>query len=305
MKKILSAISGICMFTATSAQSDNISLYVYAAEQQGNIPKASVDYLSNNLCTAITTDGLAAQNECMTQFLLVPKVNTTTKNVLAGTQQQVVLTMDVNLQVIDNKSGIVFCAETFNIKGAGTNETKAYNAAFRTINKGNSKIKSLVSTAKEKILYYYETECANIMKKAELAASQEKYEEAFYLLSMIPSQCSQYNTVIDTGIQIWDKYSDHSCGVNLGKARAAWIANQNIYGANIAGGYLSKILPDASCYEEAKQLYRDIKTGMGERWKFEMKQSKSEQELKLAKVKAIQSIGEAYGNGQQPILIIH
>lgn len=32
-----------------------------------------MDYLSNSLTTAITTDGLAAQSEYLTPFLLVPR----------------------------------------------------------------------------------------------------------------------------------------------------------------------------------------------------------------------------------------
>ena len=166
-------------------------MYVYIPEQSETIPQSCVDYLSNSLTTAITTDGLAAQSEYLTPFLLVPKVNIATKNTLATTQQQVVLTLDVNLQVVDNTNGTVFASTIINLKGVGTNEIKAYNAAFRSINKSNAKIREFVSNAKAKIIAYYEKEGDNIIQKALHLAEQHKYEEAFYLLSTMPSQYSQ------------------------------------------------------------------------------------------------------------------
>lgn len=304
MKKLI--ISLMCLYSATiaSAQEKSISMYVYTPEQSESIPQSCMDYLSNSLTTAITTDGLASQNEYLTQFLLMPKVNIATKNVLATTQQQVVLTLDVNLQVVDNISGTVYASATVNLKGVGTNETKAYNAAFRTINKSNAKIKGLVSTAKEKIIAYYEAEADNIIKKALLLAEQRNYEEAFYLLSMIPSQCSKYDNAISASMNIWNKYKDTSCSKNLEKARAVWVANQDIDAANVAGIYLSGILPDCSCYGDAQTLYKDIKAKVGELWKFEMKQYDNEADLRKAKIQAFQAIGVAYGKGQQPNIII-
>ena len=293
------------MSITTFAQTNNISLYVYAPAQQESIPEASADYLVNNLCSALTLDGLAAQNAYMTQFLLVPKINVTTKNILANTQQQIVLTMDVALQVIDNNSGTIYGSQTISFKGVGTNETKAYNSAFRTLNKNNSQIKMLASKAKEKIITYYESESNNIIKKAKLLATQEKYDEAFYLLSMIPSQCSKFDSAISAGLDVWKKYKNFSCASNIGKARSAWFANQNIDGANLAGIYLAQIFPDAPCYADAMQLYKDIKSRIGELWQYEMKQYDTEAELRMAKIQAWQAIGVAYGKGQQPGLIIH
>jgi len=305
MRTFLSLFALVGMTVTAFAQSNNIQLYVYSPKQAEEIPEASVDYLVNGLCTAVTTDGLAAQTGYMTQFLLMPKVNIATKNVLANTQQQVVLTLDVFLQVVDNISGTIYASKTINLKGVGTNETKAYNAAFRTLSKNHQQIKSFISLAKQKILAYYEAESENIIKKANLLAAQERYDEAFYLLSMIPSQCSKYDLGISAGLAIWNKYKDYSCSKNFAKAQSAWIAGQDYDAANIAGMYLSRILPDTSCYGDAQQLYRDIKTKVGDLWKFEMNVYKDDHQLRMAKVKAMQEIGIAYGKGQKPGMIIY
>ena len=304
MKKLI--ISLMCLYSATiaSAQEKSISMYVYTPEQSESIPQPSIDYLSNSLTIAVTTDGLAAQNEYLTQFLLMPDVNIAAKNTFATTQQQVVLILDVNLQVIDNNSGTVYASTTINLKGVGTNETKAYNSAFRSINKYNAKIKGLVSTAKEKIIAYYEAESGNIINNALLLAEKRNYEEAFYLLSMIPPQCSKYEKAISASMDVWEKYKDVSSSKNLEKARAVWVANQDIDAANMAGVYLSSILPDCRCYGDAQVLYKDIKAKVGELWRFEIKQYDTEAELRKAKIQAFQAIGVAYGKGQQPSIII-
>ena len=179
MKKIILSLVCLCFVTLAWAQKKPISMYVYIPEQSETIPQSCMDYLSNSLTTAITTDGLAAQSEYLTPFLLVPKVNIATKNTLATTQQQVVLTLDVNLQVVDNTSGTVFASTIINLKGVGTNEIKAYNAAFRSINKSNAKIREFVSNAKAKIIAYYEKEGDNIIQKHCILPSSTSMKRRF------------------------------------------------------------------------------------------------------------------------------
>lgn len=301
MKRLIFLIAFVVNLTMTAyAQNNGIQLYLYAPNQVEDIPESSMEYLLNNLSSAVTADGLAAQNEYMTQFVLMPKVNVASKNIITNTQTQVVLNIDISLQVVDGMSGTLYASSTVNVKGVGTNETKAYNSAFRSINKKQQQIVVLVKTAKQKILSYYEAEAGNIIKKANLLAAKNNYEEAFYLLSMIPSQCSKFDASISAGLSLWEKYKNYSCNTNLAKAEAIWISGQDYNAAIEAGKYLSQILPDSECYGKAIQLYNEIKKKVGDLWKFEMKQYDTESELKKAKILAFQAIGVAYGRGQQP-----
>lgn len=301
MKRLIFLIAFVVNLTMTAyAQNNGIQLYLYAPNQVEYIPESSMEYLLNNLSSAVTADGLAAQNEYMTQFVLMPKVNVASKNIITNTQTQVVLNIDISLQVVDGMSGTLYASSTVNVKGVGTNETKAYNSAFRSINKKQQQIVVLVKTAKKKILSYYEAEAGNIIKKANLLAAKNNYEEAFYLLSMIPSQCSKFDASISAGLSLWEKYKNYSCNTNLAKAEAIWISGQDYNAAIEAGKYISQILPDSECYGKAIQLYNEIKKKVGDLWKFEMKQYDTESELKKAKILAFQAIGVAYGRGQQP-----
>ena len=305
MRRFIFLIAFVVNLTlAAYAQNNGIQLFLYAPNQVENIPKASMEYLLNNLSSAVTADGLAAQNEYMTQFVLMPKVNVASKNIITNTQTQVVLNIDISLQVVDGMSGTLYASSIVNVKGVGTNETKAYNSAFRSINKKQQQIVVLVKTAKQKILSYYEAEADNIIKKSNLLATKNNYEEAFYLLSMIPSQCSKFDASISAGLSLWEKYKNYSCNTNLAKAEAIWISGQDYNAAIEAGKYLSRILPDSECYGKAIQLYNEIKKKVGNLWKFEMKQYDTELELKKAKILAFQAIGVAYGRGQKPKVIV-
>lgn len=305
MKKIVSLLIFVCFSIALFSQTNNISVYVYVPEQTEEVPESSITYLSNTLCEAATTDGLAAQTDYVTQFLLVPKVNSVTKNILANTQQQIVLTLDVFIQVVDNLSGTIYASEVVSLKGVGTNATKAYNMAFRSLNKNHTQIKTLISKAKKKVIEYYNSEGENIIKRAQLLAKQRKFDEAFYLLSMIPSQSNGFDMATSASLNIWGEYEKYACSINLGKARSVWLANQDIDAANMAGMYLATVLPDSPCYNDAVELYKDIKAKVGELWNFEMKLCETENDLRLAKIQAIQNVGVAFGKGQQPGMIIH
>lgn len=305
MKRLISLIAFVVnMALTTYAQNNEIQLYLYAPNQVENIPDASMEYLINNLSSAVTADGLAAQNEYMTQFILIPKVNVASKSIITNTQTQVVLNIDISLQVVDGMSGTLYASSIVNVKGVGTNETKAYNSAFRSINKNQQQIVLLVKAAKQKILSYYEAEADNIIKKANLLAAKNNYEEAFYLLSMIPSQCSKFDASISAGLSLWEKYKVYSCNTNLAKAEAIWVSGQDYNAAIRATEYLCQILPDSDCYAKARQLYNEIKKKVGDLWKYEMKQYNTEAELKKAKIQAFRAIGVAYGKGQQPRVII-
>lgn len=305
MKKILLIIIAVATISVSAtAQVSSIPLFVYVPEQAEEIPAASLDYLTNKLCNAVSTNGLAAQYETMTQFLLVPKINVASKHLLANTQQQVVLVLDLSLQVVDNNSGTVFSGTSISLKGVGTNETKAYNSAIGTLNRSNNKIQSFASKACEKIIAYYDAQAENIIKRAKAQAQMGNFDEAFFLLYMIPPQCKKYDDAISASLSVWEKYKDLFCNKNLAKAKSAWVAGQDYDSAEKAAQYLSRILPDAACYGDAQELYKDIKGKVGDLWKFQMKMYNDVNELRQAKIKAIQEIGVAYGKGQQPKIAI-
>ena len=58
------------------------------------------------------------------------------------------------------------------------------------------------------------------------------------------------------------------------------------------------ILPDAGCYDEAMELYREIKGKVLDDWKFEMKKYQDGVDLEKQRIDAMRQVGVAYGNHQ-------
>ncbi|MBR1792479.1 MAG: hypothetical protein IJ764_02420, partial [Bacteroidales bacterium] len=159
-----------------------------------------------------------------------------------------------------------------------------------------------VSKGKRKIIAYYEAQSSTIIATARSLAAQHQYEEAFYLLAGIPSECSSaYGKALTAGNEIFAQYTDYCCQINLAKARTLWAAEQNSSGAAKAGEYLSTIYPEAACYGEAEALYQEIKGKVLDDWHFEMKRYQDGIDLERARIDAWRQVGIAYGNHQQPV----
>ena len=138
------------------------------------------------------------------------------------------------------------------------------------------------------------------MLKARSLAKQKDFEQALFLMQSIPSECDKYVQAVELGNEIYQMYVDYLCDINLAKARTAWAAEQNSYGASAAGEYLSQIYPEAKCYGEAMALYSEIKGKVLDDWKFEMKMYQDGVDLERERINAWRDVGVAYGQGQQP-----
>ena len=151
---------------------------------------------------------------------------------------------------------------------------------------------------KKKIIEYYDHEGEQLIKKAQFLAQRKKYDEALYWVSLIPQQSKHYDAALAAGQDIYQKYLNNECNINLAYARQAWAAEQNSSGAYAAGEYLANILPDAGCYDEAMELYREIKGKVLDDWKFEMKKYQDGVDLESQRIDAMRQVGVAYGNHQ-------
>tara|TARA_Y100000766_G_scaffold151189_1_gene129920 strand:- start:1122 stop:2237 length:1116 start_codon:yes stop_codon:yes gene_type:complete len=102
-------------------------------------------------------------------------------------------------------------------------------------------------------------ECQEMLAKARVAKSNDKYEEAATHLSPILPDVECYADAQS----LLKEIEDHKCSVSLGKAKGAW-ANRNSKEASKA---LSEISFDSNCYKEAKNLANEIASKLDEREK--------------------------------------
>ena len=119
-------------------------------------------------------------------------------------------------------------------------------------------------------------------------------------LCSFPTASKAYTKSIEVGNEVYQHYVDYVAQQALQQAKAAWMAEQNSVGAAAAGEWLSQILPEAKCYDEAVDLYKEIKAKVLDDWKFEMKQYQDGVDLEKQRINAWKEVGVAYGKNQQP-----
>lgn len=309
MKKnifIIIAVMALLGVGRLSAQNDfkdgesRIALSIALPELANPLPSGAETYLVNKLKQAAAQNGLAAE-EGYSRFFITAVITPLTRDIVAGPPQQIAQNLEITLYIADGIDQKIFATTSLNAKGVGANETKAYIDAVKHINANSKQFKELAETGKAKIIAYYEAQCDNIIKKAQSLAKQKNYEAAMCELTAIPDVCNCYDRALEATAEIYQQYIDYLCDVNLAKARTVWAAEQNSSGAQKAGEYLSNIYPDAKCYKEGMDLYREIKDKVLDDWKFVMKIYQDGVDIEKERIKAWRDVGVAYGNHQQPI----
>lgn len=284
----------------SSKNSSAIPLTVVVSEQQPSLSGSAVNVLTQSLIQVASKNGLAAAPG-YGRFCLTAVVNATSRDLLPGPPAQIAQNMDISFYIVDNFDQKVFSTTTLSVKGVGTTEEKSFIKGLRSVRANDSRLASFVQKGRDAIVDYYSQQCDRIIREAQVVAAAHNYEEALFALSAIPEQCTEcYNKVLVAAQDIYDAFIDYQCLQNLAKARSAWAAEQNTQGAQAAGVFLSEILPDADCYQDAMALYNEIKGKVLDDWKFEMKQYQDSVNLESQRINAWKEVGISYGNHQQP-----
>lgn len=279
--------------------SGNIPIAVVGSAQQ-NVPESVNAFIENKLQQVVAQNGLGSGDYYGGRFVITASFIPVTKDIVPGPPKQFSENLDVTFYIVDNIDQKIFSTTTVSARAIDASEEKVLNKAIRSINVKSPQITSFVNEGRDKIVAYYVAQADRIIARARALAKQRQYEAAFFELSAIPDACGEaYDRALAAGNIIFQEYVDYMCDVNLANARSAWMAQQNSYGAYEAGEYLSQIYPDAKCYGEADNLYREIKAKVLDDWKFEMKKYNDQVALEQSRIDAWKQVGVAYGKNQK------
>lgn len=295
---LLALMCGVAIFAQT-APKENLALRVVVEDMVEPFPAAAKTQMENKLTTLLAQNGIAS-TDWQSQFVITAFVVPQTKDIISSAPTQIAETMDVTFYIADVYNQLVFSTTTLPAKGVGNTEAKSYMDALRHINLSSSKLTAFVKEGKDKIVNYYNTQAPVIMEKAMNLAKMKDYNQALFLLATIPAECDAFSQANAKGLEVYQMYIDFECQKNLAAARAAWSAAQNAKGAAAAGEYLQLIYPDAACYDDAMNLYNEIKAKVLDDWKFEMKKYQDSVDLEKQRITAWREVGVAYGQHQQP-----
>lgn len=289
--------SVVCI--AQNAPKTNMAIQVVVEDMTEPVPASAKAQMTNKLTALLTQNGItsaAGRNQFVITAFVVPQ----TKDILPGAPTQIAETMDVMFYIADVYNQLVFSTTTISAKGVGNTEAKSYMDALRHINLNSPQLTAFVEQGKTKIVDYYNTQAPIIIAQANALAKQKDFQQALYLLSTIPAECSYFAQANERGVEVYQMFIDYDCQRLLEAARAAWAAAQNAEGAKAAGEYLQQIYSDAACYSDAMALYQEIKSKVLDDWKFEMKQYQDQVDIASQYVDAWREVGVAYGQHQQP-----
>jgi len=298
MKKLYSIIvAALISATMIAAETEYLPISVYALDESENFPAGAKAMIENKLTQLLTQNGVAGM-DYLGQFILTVSTTPLDKDVIPGPPMKISEKMEMNLYIVDAYAKTIFSSTSITVRGLGETENKCYLNAISHMPLQTPQMAQFIKDGKAKIIEYYDHEAEAMLKKAHYLAQQKKYEEALSIVTLIPQQSKHYDAALAAGLDIYQMYIDNECAKNLASARQAWAAEQNTKGAYAAGEFLANILPDAGCYDEAMDLYKEIKGKVLDDWKFEMKKYQDGIDIQKLQIDAARQVGVAYGRHQ-------
>lgn len=298
MKRIiLILILGVHAIYSFSQNCDMAFVSIVAPSSDGSYYPQVESYLNNRLQN-LSINSNNASSITNDQFAIAASYNILDKQIVNGTPIKIVYNLNVSLFIVDLKGEKIYSSFNTELKGIGDNETKALINCFKGINLNNNNIKGFIEIGKKKIIDYYDSNYEKIITKARSDAAMKNFDAAIYSLMSIPECSKGYEAALNLLPVIYQQFVNQHCNENLAQARAAWFASPNNDGASVAGVYLSEIYPDAACYKEAMELFKEIKRQMGEEWKFMMKQYSDAIAIERQRMNMMRDIAIAYVKNQ-------
>lgn len=297
--KIILAAALVMMSTRSMAQDCPLPVRIQLDEDFTNAPQAAVNNLRQSL-TRIATDNGFATSSPATPFVLTAHCDVLDKSNLPGPPVQTVYNIGLTLYMADAYAQQKFATAYIKLDGVGTGEVKSYINAFKRINSNSKEVQRLIVEGKRKMLEYYDTQYAKIIKEAERLEHTQQYEEALALVMAIPVCSKGGEAATSYGLRLYQTHLDRVNQFLLNSAKAAWAAGQDKTAAYDVCAILAQIDPAAACYAEASQLMAEVKSQVHSDIDFEMRQKYNDQiTLEQQRIEAARAVGVAFGNGQK------
>ncbi len=292
---ILAALS----LTAKS-QNCEIHLMVAPIDEGEQVSESFNDMLMTRLSQVVAQSGVVADPN-FSQFFLTAKFNNAYKETLAGPPIQTALHTTMTLYIGDAQNQQVYATQSYDLRGVGTSEERAYINAIGQLNAKNQKMQAFVEKGRQKILDYYNKNYKTLLKKADRAAVVKEYGEALYYVTSIPECCNGFEEAMITLRKLFTEKLAREGKQLLQLAQAVYYADPSPRGAAEAMQYLALIDPDSPVQGEAQKLAQEIKKNAKSDYDFEYREKyKDSIALEKAQIDAARAIGVAWGNGQKP-----
>lgn len=292
-------LSATLLALTSSMKAYDCELFIQVLPVEG-VPSDVSDLICTRLQNALNANGAIASGD-YGQFYISAKCGDLYKETLATAPMQVAVNSELTLGIAEIEGGSVFATKTFNLKGVGTTEQRAYINALKGINGANQNLVSFIKEAKDNTIMYFDKNYKSFLTKAKRAASMHDYSQALYYSTLIPSCSKGYSEAEVVVGEYYQNYVDEEGEKILNNAKAAFAVSPNANGAVKAYALLALINPQSKAYNNALKLANDIKKQTKVEYDFEVHQKyKDNMVIRQSIINAAREIGIAYGKSHQP-----
>ena len=284
MKKSLVIIMSLMCFCTSMAQ---IQITPYIDESNCSaMPNGICEILTQKLNNIISQNGIQSQMG-QSRFVLTCNVTEESKNVLATSPTQIAYVLNVYLYLGDGETGTKYINESFQTKGVGNTEEKAYRNAIKNIQAKSQQMTEFVGKGSAKILDYYEKNRDQILSSIRSCVAGNNLEQAAYELCLIPQECTYYNDVQTILGKVSDRIVDNKSSDFFLQAKSVWASEQNESTANQVADLITQIDANASCYAEAHKFLEIVTVRMEQlnnrEWAARQRQLSHEREMEMVR----------------------
>ena len=302
MKIINNIILALSMALPSTMMAEDCALRIMAVPvQQGEPVSTEIsDMLMAQLETALSLNGMVVNGD-YSQFFITGKFTNFIKDVTSTVPAKTTVNTLLTLSIGDLASQTIYASQSFELRGVGESDTRAFMMALRKLNRNNKDLTAFATKGKKQIVDYFDRNYKSITSKASRASSLRHYEEALYYITSIPECSKGYAEAAPVTERIFKLYIDYTGKKLLAEARAAWAASPDSAGAEKAFASLIQIDFESSAYPDAEALAREISKITQRNWDFENREKyNNEIELRRSTIEAARAVGVAYGSHQQP-----
>lgn len=255
MKKTLLII--VLAIIAITSKAE-VALTPYVDATFGGLNENNINAAENRLRTLISSNGMVS--DCGGRFVLACKVNLLDRSITATAPARIVQNVQITLAIGDGITGDCFGSCTFESQGVGQTEEQALLFSLKNIKTNDPGFKALVKKASDRITQYYEQNGPAIIANAKSLLAGQKYDEALYMLSTIPSGCSSFKSASEMMAKVYQANINHDADQILVEAKALWSADPSPENAEAVMAILSQINTGSKAYSQAQALMKQVET---------------------------------------------
>ncbi|MDE5720427.1 MAG: hypothetical protein K2I34_06655 [Paramuribaculum sp.] len=292
---------------------DNGLISYFPVVVGADIPEKAKQSLTTKMEQALTQNGFGSTSRT-DRLVMLAKCNVLEKDVAPTTPPRIAQTVEVTFIIGDVVENKTYTSTAFELKGIGTNETKAWQTAFNALKSGNPQFKAMFEEAYRKIDAYYSDNCKKLIAEAQTMASTGNYDRAIASLMSIPDICSDcHQQALAEVTKIYGQKIDAEGAALLSKAKSVWAAKPDSEGGCEALAYLSSITMGSSSFDDAEALVAHIAEKLSSdkerEWQQRLKEYNDDKEFRrreqsnsharsMATIAACRSVAEKWAENQ-------